>query len=661
MTRCFSQYAGLVFSLLGLAAACAPPAVHADELKPSWACVPEQTVLVVRVPGGNDFFETLKKNTRLGRVMLSDERFQDFAKALAQIGGAKQRQGWEEFQKVLAAYDLKLDDLRSLFAHEMGAAAVVRTVGEKLEAYMLGWLEPGGDLSERLLAALDKVTDEIRGEPDAPERTDLEIEGQKAIYLSIPINDYVPASLPGRRKAGGALENDPADDDDGQLLGAPAAIEKRQVGLVHLIVTKLERRLLFAATFSRPEAKEDGKDQAVQLATPEALQEHLGRFIAAHRSDDPAEFALYDTPGLSAALPAGAPLAEFVGNPQPLLKAIAKLSGKEASETMRFLGLDRLGAFAYRQSFDSGLLRSGLFISMPAPRSGVLSLADPYVRPAEVPAWVPSEPISYSQLNFDLGKALAQIREMVVGQNPAAAESFNSIDNVLKAALQTTAVELLSSIGSAHAVLSFAPKGQRGTTAQELFGASMYRMAFVWQVSDENLWNRILQLVAQSTQQKIAEEQGFRGIRFDLKQVGLEGGFFLGNGHLVFGLGKGVVETVLAALRNPPVGEAAFVGTKTYARASELAPPEPCLQFTIGDGERYLKSVATTFRQLLSATAEEADVDPIGQAIAEAFGKLVPSDKELEGVLGVSVGRMTLDDHGLRGATMLELPPPEER
>ena len=45
-------------------------------------------------------------------------------------------------------------------------------------------------------------------------------------------------------------------------------------------------------------------------------------------------------------------------------------------------------------------------------------------------------------------------------------------------------------------------------------------------------------------------------------------------------------------------------------------------------------------------------------AFAAKLKELLPSDEELEGVLGVSVGQTTVNEHGLSSQSAVELPAP---
>ena len=50
------------------------PAAMADELRPSWECLPADTALMVRLPRAAEFVEAMRTSTRFGAIVLQPER-----------------------------------------------------------------------------------------------------------------------------------------------------------------------------------------------------------------------------------------------------------------------------------------------------------------------------------------------------------------------------------------------------------------------------------------------------------------------------------------------------------------------------------------------------------------------------------------------------------
>jgi hypothetical protein len=142
----------------------------------------------------------------------------------------------------------------------------------------------------------------------------------------------------------------------------------------------------------------------------------------------------------------------------------------------------------------------------------------------------------------------------------------------------------------------------------------------------------------------------------------IQGGAFVGHGYLVLGIGPEVIETLLSTLRKPPEGADALRGSDLLKRAARLLPPEPCLYYQVSDFNRYAKTIADAFFTALElptgiAASDDEDAGAASKAIAK-FKELIPTEEELEGSLGVSVGHLIVNQHGLVYRMALELPAP---
>jgi hypothetical protein len=192
------------------------------------------------------------------------------------------------------------------------------------------------------------------------------------------------------------------------------------------------------------------------------------------------------------------------------------------------------------------------------------------------------------------------------------------------------------------------------------------RQGIVWQVKDEAPWKRLIQLGAgfaalSDGAVTASQEQGFMGLRLNVKDV-LQGGAFVGHGYLVLGIGPDVIETLLSTLRKPPEGADALRGSDLMKRAAKLLPPEPCLYYQVSDFNRYAKTIADAFMTALEyptgiAADDDEDAGAASKALAK-FKELLPSEEELEGSLGVTVGHLIVNQHGLVYRMALELPAP---
>jgi hypothetical protein len=367
---------------------------------------------------------------------------------------------------------------------------------------------------------------------------------------------------------------------------------------------------------------------------------------------------------------------EILLDPRPLVKVFLDVAGKveednresaeQSVKVVKALGLDTLGPIAYRTALDGNTMNTGMFASLPTPRTGIFTLVDQTQLAAEPPEWVAADVISYEQLSFDVAKAYRRIKSLVSDTvGPQAGAAFNLVEGQLTQTLQVSVDELLSSLGQKHIVLGFVPRTDAG--ADDDAGATSGRSGLVWQVKDEATWRKVLQVGATMSGQEPVEEQGFMGIR--VSQPQFEGGVFLGRGFLVIGAGDSVIESLLSMLRRPPEGDASLRGSQIYRRASEMIAPEACLIYQLIDNNRNIKAaramVVNALEVIKTHQPDDADDDDnlknplkmLNPAMVDKLLGLLPSEDELEGAIGVGVTQTKVNDTGVVSRSVVELPP----
>ncbi|MCX5662142.1 MAG: hypothetical protein NTW19_20895 [Planctomycetota bacterium] len=587
----------------------------------SWECLPPETVMLMRVPSGKLFLEALRKQTKLGAVGLSQERFDKFTAMLQE----ESKTEWEKMGQDLAKYNLKTQDWNDLLVGEAGLGVVLAPRPGKAPLVMaLSWVEPGGDLAERLVKALEKAVDEEKGKPATPTRVDSTIEGFKVMRLSMPVLGTANGKPPAIPADFGQMTPEQRTEWFKKQQEARKDEPRIQIDQTQLFVTRVGNRILIGNTFPQHEAeirelkaKGDVKVDLDALTGVEQATGVYARFLAAHnaKAADGVAASLMATPGLAAAMPAGMAGFELLVDPRPLVKMLdPKVDPKaspDAARAIKALGFNTIGPAALRLSLDGTVLRSGGFLSVPAPRTGLVTLFDQAAIAPEPPAWVPANLLGYSQVSFDLGKAYLRVKELVVGEwGPQAQQGFDQAEMQVKGMLQVDLPVLLSSLGSRHSFLTYGPLPKPAAAAAAAGDAPApaarpspndeNRMAFVWQLLDEPLWSRVLGVVAPFTGQAAVQEQGFNGLR--IQQPQMEAGVFVGKGFMTIGLGKGVTESTLAWLRTPPQGAAAMATSPIFQRGKALLTLEPSMMFQVSDAGRSMRIV----REAVINAAEQA-------------------------------------------------------
>jgi hypothetical protein len=391
----------------------------------------------------------------------------------------------------------------------------------------------------------------------------------------------------------------------------------------------------------------------------DAYMGYFERFLAEHAGDARALLAeALDAPGMAAALPAGIPLADLVVDPRVFVAASAD---DETKKRIASIGAGDLGPLAWRQSLDAGTYRSGMFVTLPGPRQGLMRILDQACDPADVPSFAIREAIDFTQISLDLGLAYETVKEFAVGQGgPETANMFTAVEMQAQGWLGVELPKLLASAGSRHWIVTYPSqvaealaearkaRGQAGGVQARQVAD---RVAIVWQIEDEAPFVKILQRLAGMSGGELQEEQGFRGVRIPDGAA-----IYVGQQHLVVAIGKDSLEKTLAAIRNPPSGEASLRESDVPRRAAELLPLDPARMFGISDSSRSGGTLGV-LRDMAEALVPE-DVEASARDMLAGLQKLLPTETEMEGMFGVGVTTMRADDAGVSLQTAWEMPAP---
>lgn len=633
----------------------AVPARGADS-RPSWECLPAQTAVLVRLPQPREFVETLKTRTKFGGTLLGERRLERIGKLLLDTlrrdGAGEVLDGVDES---LAKYGLEKSDLAAAFAGDMGFGVVVkrRDDGRPPLQMVLAWLEPGAGPAERLVAAGKQVLEERQAEGDAaPRRIDLEMAGHDVLWVKEPVMGLDVGDL--------AIE---AGDDD--IEGQVEALQERikaavteQTGLAHSFVTRIGGRLLVGQTIPGSGDGADGdRDWDAESGADEAKETFL-RFLAAHAAAGGAPLAdIFGMPGVRAALPEGLTFVDVVVDPRPLRAAFGDVETAEAAEFLENVGLGTVGPFAWRQTLDGGLFHQGMFLSMPAPRRGLMQVLDQPCDPSEPPPFASNEVVSLTQVSLDLGKAYQTVREVLVAaRGEEAGNMFMTAEAQAQGWLGLELPRFLSALGSRHWIVDYPPRiaaavaagREAGAVAAGLGGAN--RGAVVWQVTDEAPFRKVLQQMAPLAGGELKDEQGFGVIRVP------SGAVAVGMHHLVVAIGDDSLERTLAGIRNPPAGEASLREGDAMRRAGKLLPLGPARMFAVGDTTRTGGTLGGL--REMAANLEPEDVPDRYRELLAGLKDALPKAAEMEGMFGVSVSTMRMTDDGLVLRSAWEMPAP---
>jgi len=654
------------------------PAVGAAEPRPSWECLPNDTMAMVRMPRPAGFLEMLRTRTRFGSVVLGADRVrQAWELAIEQLTANAEPDDGGDLDEWLAKHGLGRGDMEAAFGGEMGLGVVMRPRDGGLPPLLmaLAWVEPGGESAERMVAALHTFLAEVADVENPPQRVDLELAGHPVTWVSRPI---LQADL-GKLDLEGEVDAARLAELQAELAERAKRAPKVAVGKTHFFLARLGGRLVVGQTLPQPPSGvsidvapgADGLKFQVGAAEPAAADpdavsgtdEARGifeRFLAAHAGDgDSAVADALQLPGMRDALPPGDALVEALVDPRPLLKA-AMAEDANAAQVLAAAGVAGLGPLALRIAFDEGRLRQGVFASLPAPRAGLFRILEQDCDATEVPSFVTREAVDFTQISLDLAQAYRTVKEFAVAQGgEQAANMFMVAEAQAQGWLGLDLEGMLANLGSRHWIVTYPTQvaaalaeARRNREAEGVPAPSADRLAVVWKLRDDAPVIALLPKIAALAQAQVVEEQGFQGVR-------LPGGgaaIFAGQGHLVVGMGGDALEKTLAGIRNPPAGPASLRESDVPRKGAELVGGGPARMFSVGDATRTGGMIGE-LRDLVTAMAPD-DVEEDYRDLLTELQALVPPAAEMEGMFGVGAAIMEVNDVGVAIRSAWEMPAP---
>ncbi|MCC5828841.1 MAG: hypothetical protein JJU36_05280 [Phycisphaeraceae bacterium] len=652
----------------------------------SWQHLPDETVLAVRVNAPNKTIELLRERTRLGAELLTDERIEGMVEKLKEMG---EQADFDEMVAELAKLGLKPEDFKLLGNGEIVFSLIMEERPQRDPLFIgLTWVEPGQEHAARFFEAIGKGVEEALKEDDETmRRVDFDLNGVKVMHLSqSEVRKHVPSdfwNVPPEIWEG---TEEQINEFFRNRQEAYEAIQPAKVDQSNFMVAVHGGKLVMVNTFPQNAddvvkmreaagGREIDFDEVTGAKKATAL---LGRFLQAQGRPAQGGFVarMAATPGLSDAMPAGDRMVEGYVDAGRLMRAAATALGQQdegGAKVFRAMGLEGLGAAGFALTLDNNIMRSSVYVGLPAQRTGLLTLLEQRELPAVVPAWVPNDVASYMHASFDLGKAYEVIKKLVIDAMPEAREGFDMAEGGMREEMGITPVDLLGSVGTAHHWLYW------GLTMKNPEDVGMFeppfdiQQSFVWRPTNERTFNTLFDRLKAMGEEmgehgpKIVEEQGFTGLRAD-EEMGMNVGFFHGRGFLTMTMGEGVTEKTLALLRqgqaaNPLANEAMF------RRAGQILRLRPNMAFSIDDSNKSMlnlrEMVLTAAKQaagqgpmMMPPGMDDADLPPEAREwmeqmrkdqaeAAEKLEKLIPTREEIDGVFGVSVGQVYVTRQGI--------------
>lgn len=654
--------------------------------------LPEETVAAVRVSSISNTLTMLRERTRLGAELLSDERINALVEMAKEMGDDAD---FDEMIKELAKVGLKPDDIKLLGKGDVVFSMILENRPNRLPLMVgMSWVEPGEEHAVRFFQAIGQGVEKMLEEDkDAIRRVDRTIAGARVMHLSIPeVRKHVPADFWEVPPQVWEMPEAQINEFFRERQAAYDAIEEAEVDRVNLMIAVHGGKLVFVNTF--PQNADDvakmraaAGGQAIDFDDVTGANRAaaiLAQFLQSHGRPVTGGFMarMNAVPGLTQAMPRGDRLYEAYINMPPLMRLAHEQLAKEdenAGRIFQATGLTSLGPIAFGASLDRNIVRQGALISLPAQRTGLLTLLEQRELPPAAPAWVPADVESYGHVSFDLGRAYDTIKRMVIDASPEAEMMFGMAEGGMQGQFGLTPSELLGSMGHAHHFLSWGTRIKKGEL--EMFESPVDTLlAIIWRPTNEPTVRKLFDGLKAMSEQfggegpQMVEEQGFTGMR--IEEMGQNIGFFLGRGFLTMAMGEGITEKTLALLRRGEAANSLAAGPLT-TRARQLLNLRPGMAYFISDmnksmvdlREMIMAEVGQSNAMMLPdlTDGDEEHMAEMREWVererkeaaerAEKLGKLLPTAEQLRGIFGVSVGQIYLTREGLIYEDASELAP----
>lgn len=682
---------------LWLAVVAAPASADSiAEQRPSVQALPDTSVLVVHLPDPGGLRATLERHTMLGELLFGPDQQARIETFLDTCMNDKAGESG------IRRYGLEGSDWPELFNGPSGAALVLARGadghgGEQTKFMILAWIEPGEELAGRLTNAAEMLFTKwtSAGSTPAATRVDMELAGHQVTRLTLPVMglradlDTIPTPDNYRHLSQAEREAYFARWQQMQKSRVPEEINRH-----YCFFTRMGSRILLGFVPAQGgdikytvkhnvDARTHRDDVDMDAAALiEPLTDKFGHFLAAHDATRTEELPghIAEMHDIGSELPSnGAACVEIYVDLRRLRTQVVKGNfGQLLEAWLQRFGLDQIGPLFWRTVLDGNILRSGAFLSLPAPRVGVLTCLDQPPLESEPAVWVPVGITEYLHVNLDLQLLYNRIKSIAI--DVLGREAVNEMESHLAQGLGVDLFSILRAVSQRHSFVRYttgnteyrhAVRHTEGVVATGLDEVEQ-QWAWVWETADAMLSPQIVQsLVAWFSSDPEAaphrvEEQGFTGWR--ASWAGIPTALFAGKGYMTFCYGADAVSRHLNALSQPSIHGALLLRNgPMMQQARQMMPLEPGIGFLIADYDKIMRDRLAYWRAgTATAPMDHAD-NPVPSMLKSQSGfasyiktpvaSLFPPDAQIAKVFGTLVGTVHTNTRGLWGRSALWLHP----
>lgn len=561
-----------------------------------WNSLPDNTGFAMRVNNSKEMMETLKKETKYGKLLLNDAKIAEMKDKIYDIFGGDK--GASSMIKKMNKIGLEPNDFTELLNANLGIAFTnVKMHHGKPNVNLFLWAEVSSELKKKLQASFLKE--------ENTEYVIFEVEGGK-VY----------------------------QDDKGQL---SVAFTEDYVVLSGLM--DFDKN---APSDQKKALLEEGKKSLVQLLT------------AMNGDGTGAIEELNEASGFNSVKADGLTFIDVFVNGEPF-----KSFNPMVKMFLNPLGLDKIRKANLQYSYKDNKFVTTGFIEAPERNVGLAQLIEQPEIDFKPPAWVSKDVESYTVGSLSLSKVLDVAIQSGQMFQPAMTEQYVTMANQqLQQVLGVDVKTFVEAIKpTMHAVSYGFEDIQIGETS---IPSQSYALILDFENAEvlEKLYGFVAQMTPQAQGAvKVVEEQGFKGFRIsNPASPGVEFSLFLSQGKIIFSQGKLATERTLANIKNPPSPQQQLVNSKLYKKMKNETASQPGIVHTYSDGNRQMKESATVLSQLVNNPFMNKEAG--FRKLMDLALLFLPKDGESEGLVGYTMGTMYLNDKGvvIKGET--EFPAP---
>jgi hypothetical protein len=656
-----------MFRALAIAACCGCTAfVSAAEPPRVVQNLGDECIAAVELPDLGAFWSAYSR-TRLIQLFSEQGRGEQMLALARKHAGAEAEAEFGAFTASLAKHGLAPADLGLVATGGPLGVAVLQLGLDAQQEPQFGallWCEPAGDLTDRLLQALDRAVEE---HPNEVRRTDIDADGLQVRMLT-PVQEPRPAvPAPAAGDEAGDLEEDMEESE-------------REQPVVQIV--RHERRLVVLLT--APALAETARGSLRQAALGTGQGAFLTRIAASGARADldanqlPMFHAYGDLRPFWRQLENAAQTAKTKPHNERDADPDQGDNGTDmALKVLRSTGLLGIETLALSSGFaPTGQIQTqGTIIVPQAQRTGLMKLVDVPPQRCVVPAWAPADAIGYSQLAVDLPalySAGIEIAQAVGGEDFA--PRLKGFEAMAQGFLGMPVSQLLSAFGDRIQVAAL-PSKPGATPEAPVRDAQVWAMPLRNEETLRGLVQNLGQFVA-SQGGTYADEQGFAVLRFTPPtDAGNEFAVFVGRGHIGFAQGSGLASQVMGDLVAPPAE--GLAASAVMQRGQAMLSGQPALVIQCQDTGAVLANAGTILTGLAAMMPDDDmelqfedekgageprfdDKRKVQKGMAGFLRELVsllPSSDELRSAGGIDASELTVDAQGLhlRGRTEVPL------